>query len=153
MLEDLDFKPPTKKNIKSRKLRRILSNFNYSSLKKAIVRQMGRKETDTRQVWPGYTSKIGKLKYQKQYNLTIHKAAALVIARRGLGYKEKLTKQLLLVANCKGLVSSERGESTNGRNSAPPLAGQPVGWSLWRALYKAVLTGHSTKPSLRGRGP
>ena len=77
----------------------------------------------------------------------------MVIARRGLDYKENWTKFLINIANCEGLVNGEPGGSTNVRNPARPLAGHPVGWSLWRALRKAVLTARSTKPSLRGRGP
>jgi predicted transposase len=155
ILENLSFQLPCKKNIKSKKLRRILSNFSYKAQKQAIVRQFARKAILTRQVFAGYTSIIGKLKYQKMFSLSVHNAAAFVIARRGLGFKEKLTKFLLSILNCQPLVSSELGESTDGRNSARPLAGLPAGWSLWQALRKAVLTGPSVKPNPtpKGSGP
>ena len=47
------------------------------------------------------TSLIGKLKYAPQFNIDKDIAAAFVIARRGLGYKEKLPK------NYKGLLSDK----------------------------------------------
>ena len=153
VIEDLNFARPKKKRVKSRKLRRIFSQFSYSALKKAFISQFARHGISLSQVWPAYTSIIGDLKYREIYSLSIHQAAAMVIARRSLDYKENWTKFLINIANCEGLVNGEPGGSTNGRNPARPLAGHPVGWSLWRALRKAVLTARSTKPSLRGRGP
>ena len=38
---------------------------------------------------PAYTSKIGKQKYMKPLKLSVHKAAAYVIARRGQGYTDE----------------------------------------------------------------
>ncbi|MEX1406185.1 IS200/IS605 family accessory protein TnpB-related protein, partial [Hydrogenibacillus schlegelii] len=42
-----------------------------------------------------YTSLIGFFKYAETYGLNAHQAAALVIARRALGFKEKVPKGLL----------------------------------------------------------
>lgn len=39
---------------------------------------------------PAYTSFIGHFKYEKMYGLSRHNAAAMCIARRGLGLKDKL---------------------------------------------------------------
>lgn len=39
---------------------------------------------------PAYTSVIGKKKYGHSRKLTVHRAAAFVIARRGQGYNDKL---------------------------------------------------------------
>jgi hypothetical protein len=47
---------------------------------------------EIRKVNPAYTSVIGKLKYTPQFNIDKDIAAAFVIARRGLGFKEKLPK-------------------------------------------------------------
>jgi hypothetical protein len=44
---------------------------------------------------------LGKLKYAPQFNIDKDIAAAFVIARRGLGYKEKLPK------NYKGLLNDK----------------------------------------------
>ena len=42
---------------------------------------------------PAYTSKIGKQKYSKARKLTVHNAAAYVIARRGQGFEDKYIKK------------------------------------------------------------
>lgn len=42
------------------------------------------------EVNPAYTSQIGKMKYMKRFGISIHEAASFVIARRGMGFKEKL---------------------------------------------------------------
>ena len=47
---------------------------------------------ELRKVNPAYTSIIGKLKYAPQFNIDKDIAAAFVIARRGLGYKENILK-------------------------------------------------------------
>jgi len=39
---------------------------------------------------PAYTTFIGRFKYEKMYGISRHNAAAMCIARRGLGYKDKL---------------------------------------------------------------
>ncbi|SHF33586.1 hypothetical protein SAMN02745133_02368, partial [Desulforamulus putei DSM 12395] len=41
-----------------------------------------------------HTSTIGYYKYMERYGIIIHHAAALVIARRAIGFKEHITKEL-----------------------------------------------------------
>ena len=43
-------------------------------------------------VKPQYTSKIGLYKYCHQYGMDVHNGAAMVIARRSYGFKEKVPK-------------------------------------------------------------
>lgn len=43
---------------------------------------------------PAYTSRIGYQKYSRCRKLTVHRAAAYVIARRGQGYGDRLTVQV-----------------------------------------------------------
>ncbi|ABZ83387.1 transposase, is605 family, orfb, putative [Heliomicrobium modesticaldum Ice1] len=45
-------------------------------------------------VKPAFTSKIGLYKYTHQYGLDVHHGAALVIARRAYGMKEKVPRLL-----------------------------------------------------------
>ena len=45
------------------------------------------------EVNPAYTSMIGKLKYADTKGIIIHKAASYVIARRGMGYTERLPER------------------------------------------------------------
>ena len=48
-----------------------------------------------KKVNPSYTSFIGRVKYQKPLALSVHEAAAMCIARKGLGLKEKLPRKML----------------------------------------------------------
>jgi hypothetical protein len=41
------------------------------------------------QVNPAYTSVLGRLKYARETDFNTHQAAAWVIARRGMGFKDK----------------------------------------------------------------
>ncbi|MEW6458065.1 MAG: hypothetical protein AB1441_03185 [Bacillota bacterium] len=43
---------------------------------------------------PKFTSLIGFAKYKDTYGLAVHQAAALVIARRALGCKEKMPREI-----------------------------------------------------------
>ena len=72
-----------------RKWNRIRANFVYSKLIEAIKSQAARCGVFVREVAPAYTSKLGKLKYKKMYSLSDHEAAALVIARRAMGFNER----------------------------------------------------------------
>ena len=47
-------------------------------------------------VEPAYSSKIGEIKYAGKFGLSVHEAAALVLARRFLGYPEWLPKPITL---------------------------------------------------------
>ncbi len=41
------------------------------------------------EVNPAYTSLIGRVKYAKPLGVSVHQAAALAIARRGMGFGER----------------------------------------------------------------
>jgi hypothetical protein len=45
-----------------------------------------------------HTSTIGYWKYTKRYGVPVHCAAALVIGRRAMGFKERVTKELKQIA-------------------------------------------------------
>ncbi len=67
----------------SAKFNRVTHQFNYRSLLTAVERQAAREGVALRKVKPAYTSIIGRFKYQPQYGISVHHAAALVISRRG----------------------------------------------------------------------
>lgn len=86
VIEKLDFSSK-KKELKSsynKKYNVMLSSFAYSKIIQLVKSRSFDKGIDVIEVNPAYTSKIGKFKYQNQYKLTTHQAAAFVIARRGL---------------------------------------------------------------------
>jgi len=90
ILEKLKFKTP--KGTKTyKKSNRMKHNFMYAQLVDAVVSRANKYGIPTKLVNPGYTSIIGILKYLNMYSLNRHTAAAFVIARRGLGIKERQT--------------------------------------------------------------
>jgi hypothetical protein len=85
-----------------------------------------------KKVNPAYTSVIGKVKYKEMYGVTTHEAAAFVIARRGLGFNEKIS-----VYNCEAKRVKRNIMGTLGEK----YCGKRVhSWVLWSKV-KAVLTG------------
>jgi regulator of replication initiation timing len=69
-----------------------MQKWSYKRLLEKIEVLARRNGIEVRKVNPAYTSVIGKLKYAPQYNIDKDIAGAYVIARRGLGFKERLPK-------------------------------------------------------------
>jgi IS605 OrfB family transposase len=89
--ESLDFQ--TKKHSLSDehpRYARMLSSFAYSTFDAALASACARHVIFHRRVNPAYTSIIGRTKFASRYGLSIHAAAALVIARRALRQSETL---------------------------------------------------------------
>ena len=78
-----------------------MQKWIYKRLLNKIEITARRNGIEIRKVNPAHTSLIGKLKYAPQFNVDKDIAAAFVIARRGLGFKEKLPK------NYKGLLNDK----------------------------------------------
>ncbi len=86
VVEDLQFDQEFSYNTKRN---RKLSNIKTTALP-LLERKCKKRGVSFRKVFPGYTSLIGKYKYSRLYNLSIHHLASYVIARRGLGFKEAI---------------------------------------------------------------
>jgi IS605 OrfB family transposase len=91
-IENLQKLPKGKRGDGFTKLRRKLQKWSYKRLLEKIEILAKRNEIEIIKVNPVYTSVIGKPKYAPQYNIDKDIAGAYVIARRGLGYKERLPK-------------------------------------------------------------
>ena len=89
-MEDLEKLPKGKRGDGLPKLRSRLQKWVYKRLLNKIEITAGRIGIEVKKVNPAYTTLIGKLKYAPQYNIDKDIAGAYVIARRGLGFKEKL---------------------------------------------------------------
>jgi len=92
VVEDLQKVPKGRRGDGLAKLRRKLHKWAYRSVLEKIevyARKMG---VQLIKVNPAYTSIIGKLKYAPIYNIDKDVAGAYVIARRGLGFEERLPK-------------------------------------------------------------
>jgi IS605 OrfB family transposase len=74
-----------------RKFRRMKHNFIYRRMLAAITARAIREGVPVIEVNPAFTSILGNLKYTDMYSLNRHTAAALVIARRGMGLREHQT--------------------------------------------------------------
>ncbi len=71
---------------------RMLSSFAYSAFGKALSSACLRQRVALRRVNPPYTSIIGRVKFARRYGLSVHEAASVTIARRAMGYSEKLPR-------------------------------------------------------------
>lgn len=91
VLEKLDTTQSKVKNpYGNRKANRLISGFAYDVMKRSIKSRADKMGIEVYEVNPAYTSQIGKIKYMKRLGISIHEAASYVIARRAMGFKEKL---------------------------------------------------------------
>ena len=94
VIEKLDFRQ--KKAAlegQSRKYSRMLSSFSYGKIKACFISRGYRQGVAVHQVNPAFSSVIGRVKFSQRYGLSLHQAAALVLARRLLGYSERIPRQ------------------------------------------------------------
>ena len=92
VVENLEKLPKGKRGDGLPKLRQRLQKWVYKGLLQKIEIVAKRNGIQVIKVNPAYTSIIGKLKYAPLYNIDKDTAGAYVIARRGLGFKERLPK-------------------------------------------------------------
>jgi IS605 OrfB family transposase len=92
VVENLKKLPKGKRGDGMPKLRQRLQKWIYKALLQKIEIVAKRNGIQVIKVNPAYTSIIGKLKYAPPYNIDKDTAGAYVIARRGLGFKERLPK-------------------------------------------------------------
>ena len=91
VVEKLDFRQ--KKAVlegESRKYSRMLSGFSYGKIKAYFISRGYREGVEIIEVNPAYSSVVGRVKFMERYGLTVHQAAALVLARRLLGCSERI---------------------------------------------------------------
>ena len=94
VIEKLDFRQ--KKSAlegESRRYSRMLSSFAYGKIKAYFISRGYRQGVEVIQVNPAYSSVIGRVKFMERYGLTVHQAAALVLARRILGCSERIPRR------------------------------------------------------------
>jgi len=68
----------------------MLSSFSYNQIINSLESKAFKESIEVCKVNPAFTSIIGKVKFANKYGLSIHHAAAFVIARRPLYYSERL---------------------------------------------------------------
>ena len=78
----------------NKKVNRLKSIFAYRKMAQAIKSRAQKMGVAVLVVNPAYTSITGKLKYMREFGISIHQAASYTIGRKGLGYKEKAPQVL-----------------------------------------------------------
>ena len=94
VIEKLDFRQ--KKAVlegESRRYSRMLSGFSYGKVKAYFISRSYREGVEIIEVNPAYSSVVGRVKFMERYGLTVHQAAALVLARRSLGCSERIPRR------------------------------------------------------------
>lgn len=107
---------------------RMLSQFAYSSFNTLLDRRACALGVEVRRVNPAFTSVIGQAKFSLGYAMSAHHAAACAIARRGLGFSERVARRRTSLCDEAGGVSRPSG-------NAFPLPARTRGkhvWSDWR---------------------
>ena len=74
----------------SHRYSRMLSSFSYGKIKAYFLSRGYRQGVEVHQVNPAFSSVIGRVKFMERYGLSVHQAAALVLARRLLGCSERI---------------------------------------------------------------
>ena len=72
---------------------RMLSSFSYGKIKAYFLSRGYREGVEVNQVNPAYSSVIGRVKFMERYGLSVHQAAALVLARRLLRCSERIPRR------------------------------------------------------------
>jgi len=126
--ESLDFakKKAELESCKGKRYARMLSSFAYSQFNKALERACVRRSIRLVRVNPPYTSLIGSVKFARRYGLSVHAAAALSIARRGMGMSEGLPQSPEVTLGSGDHVTLER-PVRNARRHV---------WLSWRELAR-----------------
>lgn len=97
----------------NRKFNRMAANFPYRTMIEAVMRRAFKEGIGVKPVWPAHTSTVGYYKYMRRYGIIIHHAAAYVIARRAIGFKERITIEL------KQKIQAVREKLNQKANSLP----------------------------------
>ena len=97
-IENLDFSKKKAKTIQAvskagKKYNRMIHALSYSRFRECLEDACMREKVYLGTVNPAYTSKIGEAKFSGRMKITVHRAAAFVVARRGFGIWDKMPKR------------------------------------------------------------
>lgn len=123
--EDLAFKKNSESfKSKGKKFSRMASNLPFATFKELVQQKSNRTGIAVKFVNPAFTSIQGLYKYMVKYGLTNGSAAGVVVARRGLGFKEKIPQSAIDVNA--GLFPEDNIPAVNSTN-----------WSGWGKVSKS----------------
>ena len=146
VIEKLDFRQ--KKAVlegKSRRYNRMLSSFSYGKVKAYFLSRGYRHGVEVLQVNPAYSSVIGRVKFMERYGLSVHQAAALVLARRLLGCSERIPRRRVYPA----------GNGVHVAFTVPVRKRVKHVWTYWGAVSRQLRPALAAQHRLgkRRRGP
>lgn len=120
-VENLDFskKKSQLRHSGSRRYNRMLSGFVYDKFRACLMVRAEKRGIEVKFINPAFTSIIGMVKYMPRYGLNSGSAAAMVIARRALGYKEIMPQAWLNALS-------------------RPVDQDRASWSGWKVLASAL---------------
>jgi len=101
VMEDINSLPKGKRGDGNKKKRKIMGRFSYKRILEKIEKLCKLNGIEIIKINPAWTSVQGKLKYSPQLNIDKDIAGAYVIARRGLGFKERVPKNYKKLLNDK----------------------------------------------------
>lgn len=98
VIENLDFKKTKAKSYKGtgkkgKQYNKMIHALDYARYKERMENATYRNEIELIKVNPAYTSRIGMEKYGNRMKLNRHQSASYVIARKGIGFKDRLEKR------------------------------------------------------------
>ena len=138
VLEKLDFRRK-KSDLEgeSRKYGRMLSSFSYGKVLGFFQSRGFREGVGVHQVNPAFSSLIGRVKFQERYGLSVHQAAALVLARRLLGFSERVP--------CRKTITCLAADGGHVTFSAPVRKRGKHVWSQWGAIGRGLRAAHGAQ--------
>ena len=148
VIERLDFRQK-KASLEgeSRRYSRMLSSFSYGKIKAYFLSRGYRQGVEINQVNPAYSSVIGRVKFMERYGLSVHQAAALVLARRLLGCSERIPRRRVCPA----------GNGVQVAFTVPVRKRVKHVWTYWGAvsgqLRPALAAQHRLGKRRRGPNP
>ena len=107
-----------------RKYSRMLSSFSYGKIKAYFISRGYRQGVEVKQVNPAFSSIVGRVKFMERYGLTVHQAAALVLARRLLGCSERIPRRWVCPV----------GNGVQVAFTVPVRKRMKHVWTYWRAV-------------------
>ena len=146
VIEKLDFRQ--KKAAlegESRRYSRMLSSFSYGKVKAYFLSRGYREGVEIKEVNPAYSSVIGRVKFMERYGLSVHQAAALVLARRLLGCSERNPRRWV----------SPTGNGVHIAFTVPVRKRVKHVWTYWGAVSRQLRPALAAQYRLgkRRRGP
>jgi IS605 OrfB family transposase len=107
---------------------RMLSSLGYTQIKQTLKARAFRTGVEVFEVNPAYSSVIGRTKYTARYGLTVHQAAALVLAQRVQRVYERPPRVWRVPDGKNGQVTFPVPARTRGKHV----------WSFWRGVSRAL---------------